>query len=126
MSEGAWGDRLRERARALGLSDSEVARRVGMTQRRYSSYVNMSREPNFDDLLRICAGLGVTPDWVLGVGRPEESEDGLRRAGLALGRMSAGQRLLALGALEGMAEAAGREGSAPPVGRSSRRMRGTG
>ena len=109
MSAGAWGDRLRERARALGLTDSEVARRVGLTQRRYSSYVNMSREPNFADLLRICAGLGTTPDYVLGVREPDGSSDDLRRAGTALERMSAGQRVLALAALDGMADAAGRQ-----------------
>lgn len=109
MDAGSWGDRLRERARALGLTDSEVARRVGMTQRRYSSYVNMTREPAFGDLLRICEGLGVTPDFVLGVGKPDAVNDDLRRARTALERMSAAQRMLALAALDGMADAAGRQ-----------------
>lgn len=99
-----WGERLRERARELGISDSEVARRVGMTQRRYSSYVNMAREPNYEDLLRVCAALGITPDHVLGVRPLEPREDVERRAVEALRRMPPKARELALAALEGMAE----------------------
>ena len=123
MGAGAWGDRLRERARALGLTDSEVARRIGMTQRRYSSYVTMSREPNFEDLLRICEGLSVTPDYVLGLGTPDTEQDDVRRAGAALGRMSAAQRVLAVAGLEGMAEAAGRTAVSINDERSSRPIR---
>ena len=99
-----WGERLRERAKELGISDSEVARRVGMTQRRYSSYVNMAREPNYEDLLRVCAVLGITPDHVLGVRPLEPREDVERRAVGALRRMPQKARELALAALEGMAE----------------------
>lgn len=101
----------------LGLTDSEVARRVGLTQRRYSSYVTMSREPSFADLLRICAGLATTPDYVLGVGKPDLADDDLRRAGTALERMPAGQRMLALAALDGMADAAGRQEVRPKTTR---------
>lgn len=103
MDAAGWGERLRARGRELGMSDSEVARRIGLTQRRYSSYVNMTREPNFGDLLRICAGLGVAPDWVLGVGPIEPADDAARRALAALARMPAAHRLLAVAALEGMA-----------------------
>lgn len=103
MDASGWGERLRARGRELGLSDSEVARRIGMTQRRYSSYVNMTREPNFGDLLRICGGLGITPDWVLGVGQVEPADDAARRALAALTRMPAAHRTLAVAALEGMA-----------------------
>ena len=84
MGTAGWGDRLRERGRALGLSDSEVARRLGLSQRRYSSYVNETREPSFNDLLRICEVLGTTPDYVLGAGAPDEADGALRRAGAAL------------------------------------------
>lgn len=120
-----WGERLRTRARELGLTDSDVARRVGLTQRRYSSYVNMSREPGFRDLLRICEGLGVTPNFVLGVDLPSAHDDGLRRAGSALGRMSDEQRTLALAALDGMADAAERVATLPGQRQPARRARGT-
>ena len=106
-----WGERLRDRARELGLTDTEVARRIGMTQRRYSSYVNMTREPNYADLLRVCGALGITPDYVLGV-RPIEPRDDIeRRAMDALGRMPLKARELALAAVEGMAAKAVRKKS---------------
>lgn len=101
-----WGDRLRARARELGLSDSEVARRLGMTQRRYSSYVNVTREPNFSDLLRICAVLGVTPDHVLGVAPMDPREDAERRAIAAIREMPPRLRESAVAGLEAMASAA--------------------
>ena len=103
MDAAGWGERLRARGRELGMSDTEVARRVGMTQRRYSSYVNMTREPNFGDLLRICAGLGTTPDWVLGMRETEPADDAARRALAALARMPVAHQTLAVAALEGMA-----------------------
>ena len=62
-----WGERLRLRARELGLTDAEVARRLGLAQGRYSAYVNMAREPDLALFLRICQALGTTPDVILGV-----------------------------------------------------------
>ena len=41
-----FGERLRARAKELGLTDSEVARRTGLTQRRNSNYVNETVEPD--------------------------------------------------------------------------------
>lgn len=62
-----FGDRLRERARRLGLSDAEVARRVGLGERRYAHYVADTREPDLLTLVRISETLGVTPNELLGV-----------------------------------------------------------
>ena len=62
-----WGERLRLRARELGLTDAEVARRLGLAQGRYSAYVNMAREPDLALFLRICQALATTPDVILGV-----------------------------------------------------------
>ena len=59
------GERLRARARKLGLSDSEVARRLEVSQTRYANYVAESREPDFETLVRICRILGMTPNEVL-------------------------------------------------------------
>ena len=64
------GQRLRARARTLGISDSEVARRVELSQARYSAYVNEVSEPDLSTLVRICRVLGITPDEVLGVTEP--------------------------------------------------------
>ena len=75
-----WGKRLKRRARALGLSDVQVARALGLSQGRYSSYVNQTREPDLELLVRICAYLGTTPNDVLGVEqRPSDREALLAR-----------------------------------------------
>jgi transcriptional regulator with XRE-family HTH domain len=68
-------ERIRERARELGLSDAEVARRTGLSQRRYSYYATGKREPNFTTLLLICDVLAATPnDLLLPEGRPALSD----------------------------------------------------
>ncbi len=103
---GGWGARLRDRARALGLTDSEVARRLDLTPRRYSSYVNETREPHFRDLLRICRALSLTPDHVLGARPVDPAEDTEQPTLAALRAMPAPARRLALAAVEAMAKEA--------------------
>ncbi len=60
------GDRLRGRARELGMSDAEVARKAGLTQARYSNYVHDRHEPDLDAFARICTALGVSAGKLLG------------------------------------------------------------
>lgn len=73
------GDRLRARAKELGLTDAEVARRLGLAQSRYAHYVSGTRSPDYQTLARICRVLVTTPDYVLGFhaesveGRPEDA-----------------------------------------------------
>jgi len=57
--------RLRERARQLNLSDAEVARRAGLSERRYGHYVRNTHEPDCATLQRICAALDITPNDLL-------------------------------------------------------------
>ena len=61
-----FGQRLKARARELGWSDAEVARRAGLGQTRYAGYVLDQHEPDYATLLRICATLGVSVGGVLG------------------------------------------------------------
>lgn len=68
-----FSQRLKRQARALGLSDAEVARRSGLNERRYGHYVSGTREPNLETLVRICGVLGLTPNDLLGFG-PDEGE----------------------------------------------------
>lgn len=69
------GKRLRARAKALDLTDSEVARRVDVSQPRYANYVNDANEPDLGTFVRICRALETTPDEVLGFREaPEPSE----------------------------------------------------
>lgn len=70
-----WGERLKQRARDLGLTDVDVARRLGLAQGRYSAYVNEAREPDLKLFVRICAALGTTPDVILGVSAFPEQEN---------------------------------------------------
>lgn len=60
------GERLRVRARELGLSDAEVARRLGLSQSRYAHYVSGVREPDYATFARICRALAFTPNEALG------------------------------------------------------------
>ena len=60
------GQVLRDRATVLGLSDSEVARRVGLSQARYHNYVADVTEPDLATFVRICRTLGVSPNEALG------------------------------------------------------------
>lgn len=60
------GDRLKARAKELGLTDAEVARRLDLAQGRYSNYVNANREPDMATFVRICRELSTTPNELLG------------------------------------------------------------
>ncbi|TXM69026.1 helix-turn-helix transcriptional regulator [Methylobacterium sp. WL69] len=62
--------RLRARAEELGIAHAEAARRAGLSERRYSHYVNGIREPDLATLVRIAGALRTTPDWLLGVAEP--------------------------------------------------------
>ncbi|GJD34507.1 helix-turn-helix domain-containing protein [Methylobacterium aerolatum] len=68
-----FGDRLRERAKMLSLSHAEVARRSGLSERRFSNYVTGLREPDLATLTRIAAALETSPDVLLGVSRTAPS-----------------------------------------------------
>lgn len=57
---------LRAHAAALGLSNAEVARRAGLTERQYLHYLTTKREPNLQSLVKIATVLQTTPDQLLG------------------------------------------------------------
>jgi transcriptional regulator with XRE-family HTH domain len=75
------GQKLRSRAKELGFSNAEVARRAGLSERRYGFYVTGDREPDLSTLLRICKVLATTPNVLLGV--PEDGKEGSNRAALS-------------------------------------------
>jgi transcriptional regulator with XRE-family HTH domain len=58
---------VRERAQELQLSHAEVARRCGLTERRFGHYVAGTREPDLATFLKICTVLDTTPNALLGV-----------------------------------------------------------
>lgn len=67
-----FGHRLKERAKQLGISNAEAARRCGLDERRYGHYVAGRREPDLATLVRIAGTLGTTPNWLLGLS-PDDS-----------------------------------------------------
>lgn len=70
------GRRLRNRARELGVTDTEVARRADISQPRYANYVNDANEPDLGTLVRICRALDTSPDQVLGFAESPEASPG--------------------------------------------------
>ena len=64
----AFADNLKRRAHELGISNAEVARRAGLSERRYGNYVSGRREPDLATLVRVAKVLETTPDALLGFG----------------------------------------------------------
>ncbi len=62
-----FAQRLRERAKQLGISNAEAARRIGLEERRYAHYASGRREPDLATLVNIAEILGTNPNWLLGV-----------------------------------------------------------
>jgi transcriptional regulator with XRE-family HTH domain len=62
-----FGARLAARARELGLSNAEVARRTGLSERRFGNYVADYREPDLQTLASLTKVLLVTSDALLGL-----------------------------------------------------------
>ncbi len=69
------GQRLRDRARELGLADATVAERLGLSQQRYQNYVSDQTEPDLETLVRICHALSIEPNIVLGFDMPGTEAD---------------------------------------------------
>ena len=106
MAKTGWGERIKARARELGLTDAAVARALDLPQRRYSAYVNEAREPDFATLLRVCQVLRTTPDAVLGVGAHAALPPGdadMARIEVAVLGLSEADRARALAVLDALA-----------------------
>lgn len=61
-----FGERLRARIGDLQISEAEAARKIGISARRFSYYLNNEREPDYDLLLKICKVFKITPDYLFG------------------------------------------------------------
>ena len=89
-----FGARLVTRARELGLSNAEVARRAGLSERRFGNYATDTREPDLQTLAVLARVLGISADELLGVSAPTEdrrARDGIiARINAALGTLDEG------------------------------------
>ncbi len=72
------GARIRARARELGLSDSEVGRRIDVDASRVGRYVRGVNEPDLATLVRLCSALSLTPNDLL-LPKDQEPSDDRRR-----------------------------------------------
>ena len=66
--------KLKEKAKLYGVSNAEMARRLGLEERRYAHYVAGRREPDWLTLAKIAKGLKTTPNELLGF-EPDYSDD---------------------------------------------------
>lgn len=98
------GDRLKRRAKELELTDSEVARRLGMQQSRYAHYVAGTREPDLATLARVCRVLKTTPNALLGFTDQKPGDSILERIEAAAVAMSPDSRLLAAELMDALAK----------------------
>lgn len=112
------GNRLRARARELGWTDAEVARRVGVGQTRYANYVTDRHEPDLATLTRICAVLRYSPSDLLAwpAGFTEEGARLSARIGMAVAALDDAS-LLALATVADGLVAITHVKRAPQVGR---------
>jgi len=69
-----FAKKLQERAKHLGISNAEAARRSGLDERRYGHYSSGRREPDLATLVRIAEALGTTPNWLLGISATDVSD----------------------------------------------------
>lgn len=100
----SFAAKLRERARVLGLSDAEVARRAGLSERRYAYYATGEREPNLATLVEISRVLAVTPNDLLLPAEKQEPKSSrerlIARASAAVGNLTEPDLRLAVCQLE--------------------------
>lgn len=59
--------RLREAIKTSGLSQTEIAKRLGITQSTVSKYLRINKYPSLDTFANLCAILDVSADDILGL-----------------------------------------------------------
>ncbi|WP_079213409.1 helix-turn-helix domain-containing protein [Brucella pituitosa] len=95
---------LKKRAEELGISNAEVARRAGLSERRYGNYVSGRREPDLDTLVRIANVLGTQPTNLLSSSEHEKGDRNFERALAALASLDSDDLLRATIMLEALAK----------------------
>ena len=97
---------IRKRAEELGLSNAEVARRAGLSERRYAHYVTGSREPDLKTLVKIAGVLQTTPNDLLTGGPAHSTRRSLQIDRIQSSLEGLGERELELFAAQAAALAA--------------------
>ena len=71
-----FGKRLRSARMQCGLTQQQLADKIGATLRNYQCYEQGTRRPKYEMLVAIADTVGVTTDWLLG--RSDEAPSGGR------------------------------------------------
>ena len=59
--------KIAEAIRQSGLSQTEIAKRIGVTQSQISCYLHGRKLPALDTFANLCVALDADPAWLLGV-----------------------------------------------------------
>ena len=59
-------ERLKELRSACGISQKEIAEKLGITRSAYANYEQGTREPDFETLKKICFLFDCTSDYLIG------------------------------------------------------------
>lgn len=62
-----FGKRLREARMKSGMTQQQVADRVGVSLRVYQNYEQDTRRPKYENLAELAAMFQVSADWLLGL-----------------------------------------------------------
>ena len=83
-------EEVRKRAAEFDLTQAELARRSGVTERAFQHYLSGRSEPSLATLVRIASALGCTPNDLLGVGRQGKAPDARAKFVAQIGAVCSG------------------------------------
>ncbi len=61
-----FGARIKSMRKSLGLTQADLAKKIGVTKQAITTYETGIREPSFRNLIKLSRALNVTTDWLLG------------------------------------------------------------
>ena len=59
--------RLREEIKSSGLTQKELAERIGVNPSTISKYMRIDKYPAIDTLAKLCKALDISADYILGI-----------------------------------------------------------
>jgi|GEM_PF-5616526 len=65
MKDYQWQDRVKERMIEIGVTQSELANQLGITQGAVSSILNGNTDPKLETFCAMCQALSLSADWLL-------------------------------------------------------------
>lgn len=65
-----FGARVRIMRNCLGMTQEDLAKKIGVTNQAVAAYEKGKREPPFGNLIRLARALNVTADWLIGTAPP--------------------------------------------------------